>query len=228
MHKPIRLLEIGTGSGGIAHYFGSHPDLGCEVTAVDVIDQRLVHEGYTFTKVNDTKLPFTNGSFDIVLSNHVIEHVGDRSAQLHHLREIRRVLSTKGVAYLAVPNRWMLVEPHYKLAFLSWLPGPLRTPYLRLMRRGQLYDCNPLSLSQLNKLLAEAGFSWSHVEIEAFRETLALEGTNSKARHIFSKLPNVLLHWLTPIIPTLICRLSDPKNQGNLPRSPYTQSTTLK
>lgn len=25
--QPIRLLEIGTGSGGIAHYFGTHPRL---------------------------------------------------------------------------------------------------------------------------------------------------------------------------------------------------------
>lgn len=38
--QPIRLLEIGTGSGGIAHWFAHHPQLRCEVVAVDVCDNR--------------------------------------------------------------------------------------------------------------------------------------------------------------------------------------------
>ena len=37
---------------------------------------------------------------------------------MKHLREIRRVLRRDGLAYLAVPNRWALVEPHYRLALL--------------------------------------------------------------------------------------------------------------
>jgi spermidine synthase len=39
--KIERLLEIGTGSGGIAHYFATHPTLHCEVTAVEVVDQAI-------------------------------------------------------------------------------------------------------------------------------------------------------------------------------------------
>src|SRR3546814_9833619 len=67
-------------------------------------------------------LPFADDSFDVVLSNHVIEHVGEQPEQLAHLSELRRVLTPGGIGYLAVPNRWMLVEPHYRLAFLSWWP----------------------------------------------------------------------------------------------------------
>lgn len=33
--EPLQMLEIGTGAGGIAHYFGIHPALPCKVTAVD-------------------------------------------------------------------------------------------------------------------------------------------------------------------------------------------------
>ena len=66
----------------------------------------------------------------------MIEHVGDESAQLHHLAELRRVLSKAGIGYLAVPNRWMVVEPHYRIAFLSWLPRGWRSPYLRLLGKG--------------------------------------------------------------------------------------------
>src|SRR3546814_14493629 len=79
--QPIRMLEIGTGSGGIAHYFGTHPQLRCEVDAVDVHDNRLVTDGYRYQHVRDTRLPFAAGSFDVVLTNHVIEHVGDERAQ---------------------------------------------------------------------------------------------------------------------------------------------------
>ncbi len=135
--QPIRMLEVGTGSGGIAHYFGTHPQLHCEVDAVDVHDNRLVSEGYRYHQVQDTQLPFADESFDVVLTNHVIEHVGDEQAQRAHLAELRRVLRPDGVGYLAVPNRWMLVEPHYRLAFLSWLPHAWRTPYLRAMGKGE-------------------------------------------------------------------------------------------
>jgi ubiquinone/menaquinone biosynthesis C-methylase UbiE len=46
--QPVRMLEIGTGSGGIAHYFSTHPTLRIEVEAVDVVDSRLVKDGYRF------------------------------------------------------------------------------------------------------------------------------------------------------------------------------------
>jgi ubiquinone/menaquinone biosynthesis C-methylase UbiE len=79
--QPLRMLEIGTGSGGIAHYFGTHPQLQCEVTAVDVSDNRRVHEGYSYQQVQGVELPFEDTSFDVIISNHVIEHVGDADAQ---------------------------------------------------------------------------------------------------------------------------------------------------
>src|SRR3546814_18660903 len=100
-------------------------------------------------------LPFADDSFDVVLSNHVIEHVGEQPEQLAHLSELRRVLTPGGIGYLAVPNRWMLVEPHYRLAFLSWWPHAWRSPYLRLMRKGKFYDCEPLQLGQLETMLDE-------------------------------------------------------------------------
>ena len=114
--QPLRLLEIGTGSGGIAHYFATHPSLRCEVDAVDVVDNRLTTGDYRFQQVEGVALPFADGRFDVVISNHVIEHVGDASAQAQHLREIRRVMHPDGVGYLAVPNRWMLTEPHYRVS----------------------------------------------------------------------------------------------------------------
>ena len=62
----LRMLEIGTGSRGIAHYFGTHPGPRCEVTAVDVVDQLPVHHSYRFqlVLVHDITLPFSDSSVE--------------------------------------------------------------------------------------------------------------------------------------------------------------------
>lgn len=205
--QPLRILEIGTGSGGIAHYFATHAQLKCEVDAVDVLDSRLICEGYRFQLVTDTRLPFPEDCFDVVLSNHVIEHVGDETAQRHHLREIRRVMAPDGVGYLAVPNRWMLVEPHYRLAFLSWWPRPLRSPYLRLCGRGRCYDCEPLALRPLERMLEEAGLAYRNLCVEAWRATLEIEKPGSVGQRLLQGLPDLLLKSLHRVIPTLIYSL---------------------
>lgn len=204
---PIRILEIGTGSGGIAHYFGTHPKLQCEVTAVDVVDSRLVSEGYAYMLVRGVELPFPDESFDVVITNHVIEHVGDGVAQAKHLAEVHRVLRVHGVGYLAVPNRWMLTEPHYRLMFLSWWPRAWRTPYLRLLRKGTYYDCEPLQMRQLERMLAAARFSYRNLCVEAWRETFEIERSESLGARLLRLAPNVLLRSLKPIIPTLIYRI---------------------
>lgn len=205
--RPIRMLEIGCGSGGISHYFGQHPSLECDVDAVDVVDNRQVGDGYRFTLVADVELPFADASFDVVITNHVIEHVGARGAQLRHLREVRRVLAPGGSAYLAVPNRWMLVEPHYKLAFLSWLPGAWRTPYLRLMRKGEFYDCEPLRLPELEALLREAGMRGHNLCASALRATFEIERPASWATRMLRRVPDAALLPLRRAIPTLVYRL---------------------
>lgn len=208
--QPIRMLEVGTGSGGIAHYFGTHPQLRCDVDAVDLHDNRLVTEGYRYHPVQDTQLPFADESFDVVLSNHVIEHVGGEQAQRAHLAELRRVLRPDGVGYLAVPNRWMLIEPHYKLAFLSWVPHAWRTPYLRAMGKGTVYDCEPLEMKQLERLFTDAKLDCCNLCIRALRITFDIEHIRSPMAALLRRFPDRALLPLRCIIPTLIYRFSRP------------------
>jgi SAM-dependent methyltransferase len=203
---PLRLLEVGTGSGGIAHYFGTHASGRYDVDAVDVVDNRLVHEGFRYTGVSDTRLPFADACFDVVLSNHVIEHVGDRAAQMRHLAELRRVLCDRGVGYLAVPNRWMMVEPHYRLAFLSWLPRRWRSPYLRAAGKGEHYDCEPLQLGELERMLADSGLDAENLGTRALRLTFEIEQPESFPTWLQRRVPDVVLDAARRIIPTLIYR----------------------
>lgn len=223
-NHPVRLLEVGTGAGGIAHYFGTQPGQRFEVDAVDVNDSRQIHDGYRFTRVHDIRLPFPDAHFDVVISNHVIEHVGDRVAQRGHLAELHRVLKPDGVGYLAVPSRWQLVEPHYGLALLSWLPTPWRTPYLRWRRRGDVYDCRPLSVRELEPLLADAGFAFNQQHGRALRATFELERPRAWLyRGVLKRVPDAIYARLRRAFPTLIyvlnpiapTRRARPKNVPN-------------
>src|SRR3546814_19174941 len=65
----IRMLEVGTGTGGVAHYFATHPELDCSVDAVDVMEGRRITEGYSFHMVHGPQLPFADDSFDVVPSD---------------------------------------------------------------------------------------------------------------------------------------------------------------
>ncbi|WP_370300363.1 class I SAM-dependent methyltransferase [Abyssibacter sp.] len=200
----LRLLEIGTGSGVIAHYFATNASLKFDVSAVDVCDHRIVRDGFEFLQVQSTQLPYCDASFDVVISNHVIEHVGDLSSQSHHLQEIRRVLRPDGVGYLAVPNRWMLVEPHYQLALLSWLPRSLRTPYLRLAGKGQVYDCEPLQSGQLERMLQSSGLEFQHMGFEAAKALQEIEGQAARLIRALEGIPLWTRAAIKPLLPTLV------------------------
>ena len=202
-----RLLEVGTGSGAIAEYFARHAAHAHTVAAVDVVDARAFTDGYAFTRTDGERLPFADASFDVVVSNHVIEHVGDAAARARHLVEIARVLTADGRAYLAVPSRWMPVEPHYHLAFLSWLPRPLRSPYLRLRGRGAIYDCNPPGPRELERQLRAAGFDFRQHTGDAVRAMVALEGPGSLVRRGAAALPDAAWRALRHALPTLIYTL---------------------
>lgn len=202
---PRRMLEIGTGSGGIAHYFGTSGAMGWDVEAIDVEDVRLATDGYCFTLVDGVALPFVDASFDVVVSNHVIEHVGDRGQQAMHLAELARVLRPDGIGYLAVPSRWMLVEPHYKLPFLSWLPRALADAYVRLAGKGSHYDCRPLTLPQFEDMLFQAGFDFEQQHANALRLTYELEHPDAPAyRLLLRHMPDGVFASLRYWFPTLI------------------------
>lgn len=121
----LKLLDIGTGNGEIAHYLGEKFD----VTSIDVTDQRLIKDGFTFLRVEGESLPFPDQSFDVVISNHIIEHVVSADK---HIAEIARVIRSNGLVYLATPNRLWPWEVHYQIPLLHYLPAPV---FMSLMKR---------------------------------------------------------------------------------------------
>lgn len=197
------VLEVGTGSGVIAGTLKQQVGSDGDVWAVDVVDQRLDRDAVRFLPVAGTTLPFPDASFDLVISNHVIEHVGGLPDQHDHLQEIARVLRSRGWLYLAMPNRWAPVEPHFKLPFLSWLPERGRSAYVRAMHRGAAYDCRPLTRRQLIELFEAHGFEHADLSHDAVRVMLDLERPSAPMRALM-RLSSILFWLARPVLPSVI------------------------
>jgi SAM-dependent methyltransferase len=65
------------------------------------------------------KFPFSNKEFDICWSNAVIEHVGDKNAQIDFLKEVQRIAKS---FFITTPNRLFPIEVHTRIPFLHFLP----------------------------------------------------------------------------------------------------------
>lgn len=165
--KDCRILDIGTGSGVIAHEIGK---ISKNVYSVDIRDERVLKSNFKFKKIKNEKLPFNGSEFDIVLSNHVMAHVKNQEM---HLKEISRVLKSGGVAYLSMLNKLCLIEPNFNLPFLSWLPKKFADIYVKLVRKGKHYDVSPLTYHNFIKKVSK-DFAYDDVTIELVKQKISV------------------------------------------------------
>jgi SAM-dependent methyltransferase len=208
--RGLRVLDVGTGAGVIAASLAEIVGEHGEVHSVDVVDVRVETGGYEFHLADGVALPFPDASFDVVISNHCIEHTGGRVEQEHHVRELGRVLRADGTGYLAVPNRWGPLEPHFKLPALSWLPSVgLQSWYVRVARRGERYDCRLLSRAEVRSLFVVAGLDAQERTLDALHVMAEVEEP-SRAFRTLSSAPDALLRAGLVAVPTLVFTFRHP------------------
>ncbi len=102
------VLDVGCGDGyGAAHL----AEVASDVVAVDVdpaaVDRaaaRYAAPGLAFRQASATSLPFSEGTFDVVVAFEVLEHL-DLAAQPLFLAECARVLKPDGLLLLSTPDR---------------------------------------------------------------------------------------------------------------------------
>lgn len=61
--------------------------------------------------------PYAEGSFDVVVSNQVLEHVADADL---FFAELARVLAPGGVSVHLFPSHHVVIEPHLHTPFVHW------------------------------------------------------------------------------------------------------------
>lgn len=128
-----RIVDLGAGTGIIKDEL--EKVTGKYIVGME-LDVSFVELSEGMVAADVTRLPLADESVDFALLNHLYEHVADQAGLFH---ELDRVLKPGAAAYVAAGNRLAVMEPHYRLPFLSWLPGPLADAYLRLTGRGETY-----------------------------------------------------------------------------------------
>ncbi len=197
----LTVLDLGSSAGIVANFLADHFHhvLGVDIDAGAVQSARnhFTRNNLIFAIASGMELPVMDEVFDVVVCNHVYEHVGDANKLMD---EIYRVLRPGGVCYFAAGNRLAVNEPHYQLPFLSLLPKPLAHWYFRLSGKGRLYSENFLTHGALRKLVRRFGLvDYTRKLIKdpkAFHMDYMLDPQSFKA-----KMANWLVehaYWLCP------------------------------
>jgi SAM-dependent methyltransferase len=146
-------LAFGEGDGcGTLNFFEELYPWPERITALGLHDGggfRNRYPAVRYVQGDACALPFADGEFDVVFSNAVLEHVGDRERQrrlvLEALRVGRRI-------FLTTPNRRFPIEVHTRLPVVHWLPDALAHRAYDLAGKGFAKELHLLTRRTLASL----------------------------------------------------------------------------
>jgi SAM-dependent methyltransferase len=159
-------------------------------------------------------MPLADDSVDAIICNQVYEHVDDQTGLMDG---IWRALRPGGICYFGCGTRHVLIEGHYKLPFLSWVPQRLADLYMKLAGKKARYDVRLLSYRNLKNLAWRFGVIDYTVDIIRNPEKYADE-RRSRLRRWVQKWPTWLLTLALPAIPIHVWVLVKP-GSGDGPRA---------
>jgi SAM-dependent methyltransferase len=206
----LTVADIGCSAGfiadelagaGASRTFGVDIDVPGLKKAADRFGERV-----EFVCADGGSLPFPDGSVDVLVFNHIYEHVVDPDAVI---RDMRRVLADDGVLYLGLGNRLGVMEPHYKLPFLSYLPPAAADRYVRAFGRADHYYERFRTRGGLRRMLA--GFHvWDYTfpvlaSPDRFAGGELFPGAVGRAaKGVLERAPRPALTALRPVVPTFL------------------------
>jgi len=196
--KELNCIDIGCSSGliviNIADNFKQILGVDIDKKAVNMANKDIKKQNIKFEVMSGMDLKYPDESFDVVICNHVYEHVENYRKLFD---EIHRILKKDGFCYLAAGNRYKIMESHYCLPFLSWLPRNLSNIYLRLMGKGKYYDEKMLSYFKLKKALKR--FKINDYTIKVIKNPEKYFATDMiKPNQYIKYIPVRMLYFLLP------------------------------
>lgn len=196
------VADVGCSNGIIADALSA---TGARVIGLDIdapgirraADRFQVQGGPSFVCADSQQSPLADGSVDVVVCNHVYEHVVSPEALFS---EIKRILSPEGIAYLGLVNKWGPIEPHYKLPFLSWIPRSWAHPYVRMSGRADHYHESFRTRRQLRRLVDGLDV-WDYTySVLAEPERFAM----GRVGHLPPSLAAATARVARPVVPTFL------------------------
>ena len=137
--RPLRILDVG-GENSFWEMRGWANLDDVHLTILNIYEQQKRNVNITPIIGDATNLnQYADGSFDIVFSNSVMEHLFTLENQACMALEIRRV----GKAYwVQTPNFWFPMEPHFLVPGWQWMPLNARVALLRRWKCGWRGPCS--------------------------------------------------------------------------------------
>jgi SAM-dependent methyltransferase len=172
-----RVLDLGAGEGYFAQRLGDHVKRTFGVAPAGVLAACDVTPGlFKYQDVRcemigpDGTLPYADGSFDIVCSVEVVEHVQD---QFRYCREIMRVLKPGGTALISTPNV-LNMNSRYRILHSGFatLFNPLSLSSQDVVHTSG--HIHPVSYYYLAYALLHAGARSVRVEYDRFKRSALL------------------------------------------------------
>jgi 2-polyprenyl-3-methyl-5-hydroxy-6-metoxy-1,4-benzoquinol methylase len=147
-----RVLDLGSGNGGVALPFASVGKGRFETHCLDVFRHRELTQVVREAELEvlyaigyGEHLPYADESFDLVLYLETVEHVAKPKSVG---REIHRILRPGGACIVSTPPRVRFAfrpDPHYGVRWLVLLPNPLQKWIVeRVARKGTRYEVTHL------------------------------------------------------------------------------------
>lgn len=198
----LTVADIGCSAGFIADEMaaaGADTTYGVDIDVPGLTSaQRRFGARVRFVCAAGEALPFADASVDVAVLNHIYEHVVDPDAVI---ADLKRVLKPDGVLYLGLGNRLGVLEPHYRLPFLSYLPPAAADRYVRAFGRADSYYERFRTRRGLQRMLA----GWSVVDytLPVLAEPSAFAGDDLVPGAV-SRLPERVLAATLPLVPTYV------------------------
>jgi hypothetical protein len=134
----VRIIDLG-GTNQFWEQRGWAGRSDIEIVTVNLFSDEKKHANITPEAGNVTDLSeFADGSFDIVFSNSVIEHLFDKPSQQKMAAEVQRLAP---IYWVQTPNFWFPVEPHFLTVGWQWMPRAVRIWLLQRRSFGWCGKC---------------------------------------------------------------------------------------
>lgn len=151
------VLDIGSGRGHLSAVIANYVKY---LKGIDNNEKAVKEARKKIAKHNIKNVDFEVMSFydfdekenyDVVIFSDVLEHVINKEGAL---KIVANALKKGGVFYISTNNKLWIMEGHYFLPFLSFLPKGLANRYVGFFRKGKDYNsCYLPTYFQLKRLL---------------------------------------------------------------------------